>query len=415
MKKMQLMIIAGLLIIGFIYRMVLSGFALPDIIWDMESYHKMALEFLSGKIIADCCMKTVGYGVFLGIIYRIFGPDNLGALTVIQSLLDLGTALLLYRASGRIFDQKTALTVFVLYIINPFTSAYAGFRLAEVLTIFVITSVIYLLAQIKPADSLKYWFIFGAANGILLFIRQQYQLFVAVLMFLPFIYPKINLKRKISLFVASAAGLIVFSGYTLTANYLNFGKISFGIPYPSTFVNLYMNFYSDLRYPELAVNLPNVHPEFTEISVERHTVSLEDKPGYENKFKNLFFSRIRTDWPLFLTNYFRNMIWIWDKYYLFVYDDRFYPDDSIPAGFVNILLLFLGGTGLTGYLIRSGKKIFKSTVFIYSALLLSYVTFTFPLVSNESRHTIAAYPVVILWAGYGLAKISSGKNQITGH
>ncbi|MCJ7740955.1 glycosyltransferase family 39 protein, partial [Candidatus Microgenomates bacterium] len=141
MKNRFFFIIILFFVLGFFYRLFLSSFATNAFIWDMSSFSKGAGEILNGQIIKDCCYKTQGYSLVLAGIYYLFGFENLFAVRLFQIFLDLVNALLVFGIAKKMFGRKAALVSYILYILNPFTAAYTGLALSEIVTLFYIVSI----------------------------------------------------------------------------------------------------------------------------------------------------------------------------------------------------------------------------------------------------------------------------------
>lgn len=402
--RKEFLIVITILYIGFIYRLFLSSLAESRLFWDMSGYHSFAVDFLSGRLVADCCLKNVGHGAFLALVYFIFGENNLAALRIVQVLIDLVTAALIYLIARRLFNKKTAFYSFVLYIINPFTSAYTGLRLAETVSLFYITLIAFIISQPSFKTSKFLWIILGVLLGLLLFARAQYYYFVFVFMILSAIlfFKKAN---RVYFVVFSLFGFLIASSYSLVSYYKNFKVLSLVPPYSSFYGGLYQNFYNDRRYPELAIDFPKINPHYTRVAMEYYQTEIPDKPLYEKKYQALFWQKFQKEWPLFFMNMARNMVFMWDKDHLYAYTDPFYPYDKIPLRIFNIALLFLFLAGVVAYLKREKLKTLHSPLAVYTIFLFFYITFIFSLVSNESRHSMAFYSLMMLWAGRGVVKI----------
>jgi 4-amino-4-deoxy-L-arabinose transferase-like glycosyltransferase len=403
-NKLNITIII-LLAIGFIYRLFLSSFAQTGNFWDMANYYYYAKSFLGGQIFSDCCLKNVGYGAFLAGIYRIFGFDNYQAVRITQIILDLTIAILVYFTSKNIFNKKTALFSFILYILNPLTSSYTGFRLPEIISILYITGIVFLLSLKSFKSNRVIWLLFGILLGLTLFTRMQF-LYFSFFILIAFTAHFKQKKIKILFFLISVSGFLIASSYSLYSNYRNFNKISLTPPYTSKYLNIYSNFYNTMRYSEIITDYIKVDPKYSEI-INEYFIALDYNDltkviKVDEKYKVLFFEKIKTDWPIFLKNTMQNLVWLWDKDHLFAYADPFYPADIIPIRIMNIFLLALFIIGIIAFIIQRRTKIFRNPVMIFSVLFFLYLSTAVPLVSNESRHVMIYYSIIMLWAGYGI-------------
>ena len=84
---------------------------------DSQGYDEIAHQFAQknqlinperGSVIP---VQTLGYPLFMGMIYKIFG-DHFGYIILMQVLLSLCALLLLYRIALMLFDEQVALVAF---------------------------------------------------------------------------------------------------------------------------------------------------------------------------------------------------------------------------------------------------------------------------------------------------------------
>lgn len=395
-------IIVIFLLIGFLLRFYLASLAPASLFWDMEAFDAYAKEVLAGRWAIDCCLRNTGYSLFLSVVYLIFGPNNIVALRVIQIILDLGVALIIYKIAKEIFGKKTGLASFILCIINPFTPTFAGLRLSESLTLFLIGLVMLIVTRDGFTKRKFLWLLLGVVLGLLLFVRYQFYYFSFIFIFLLSI-AMFHKFKKIIFPIIVMIGFLLASSYTLVGNYVNFKIISPVHPYDMAAGRLYLIFYTQ-RYPELGFTT-KVSPEYGRVLAEYD--STQNKSKFSEKYLSLFWERLYKDWPLFIINYMKNIYWMWDKEYMYIYKDPFYPADKYPLKIYNFSLLILFGMGFVEFMIKQRRRILKTPIVIFSGLFFLYVTFVFTLLSSESRHSLSFYPLVFLWAGFGVKKLKN--------
>lgn len=461
MTKEKIIIIVFLLI-GFLYRWYFASISETKVIYDVASYTRMAHEILNGQITTDCCDQNVGYGMFLAVIYKIFGMDNLRAVQLVQIIMDLVTAGLIYltvysliedkRGSNKTFfgdvrgthssakslypsslneallpkvdlDQKVgqkqgfktprnaypsplfspSLWVFILYIINPFTASYVGLRMPETWTIFMMAVIAFILTRKSFYKKEYWWFLLGLLLGLLLFARMAMS--VAVFAFIVF-SAILFFKRffRVYFLVIVLSGFLIGSSYTLISDFYNFHKISLTPPYSLGLSQLYYNFYRD-RYPELFVDFPKVNATFWALQLETHRTYYTDIPSLKNKYQALFWQKVKGEWPLLIRNTVRNIFWLWDKDHLSYYTDPYYPADVWPLRIINLFSIGFFVFGIISFIGKKGKEVLKNPLFIFTLINILNITFLFSLVSNETRHSIYFYGLLYLWAGYGVSMV----------
>lgn len=401
-----LLFIVILLVLGYFYRLQLNSASYTELYSDMYRYHELAERILSGQIAADCCEKNPGYSVYLSFIYRFFGAYNDMALRINQILLDLITALLVFLAARNLFSQRTAIVAFVVYITNPFTGAFAGIRLPEGITFFIIGLLCFLLSLKKFKNVKILWLAFGLTLGLLLFMRAQFQYFVPVLILVLVIF--VIRKLKLLFVYLTLIGFLLGSSYTLVANYVNFHKISFVFPYCMTWEVMYYNFFTEHRWPELFDEHQTGFTEYTaEIYKAYWATPMEQRNEFDKQYRSIFFEKFKTDWKTYVFNVMRNFIWGWDKYHISELVDPYYPKDTIPLRIYNIILLSLTLYGMIHYSIKVNRKAFRQPFFLFTVVLFCYISGVFSLIDNETRHRLPFYVLVMIWSGYSIEHLLS--------
>lgn len=396
-KKTSIFIIV-LFVIGFLLRLFLAFHAYDKVVFDSFAYHTWAAEFLKGKWPIDCCAKNVGYSVFLAMVYRFFGIGNLTAVRLTQIGVELMSAGLLYGVAKRLFGVPRVLYSLGAFLFNPFTSAFTGLVLAETLSVFFVALISYLITAKRFLTYRSYWFLFGILLGLFLFIRHSmyYIGFTLIFFFAMLVFKK---TQKLLFVLLATAGLVVGSSYSLVTYYKNFHVVSFVPPYNLKWEIMYLNYYR-WHYPE--VEFKGEHPMYREVVQSYWNTPLEKKKEHSDVYKALFFERLPSELPTLITNLSWNVIWLWDKDHLFTYVDPFYPGDQWLMRFINIALITLFIFGFFRYLLKQKQFGLHDPLILFTLLLFSYITFLFPLLSNESRHTIVFYPLVAFWAGQGI-------------
>jgi hypothetical protein len=399
MKKKTVFILF-LIVIGFAYRLLLSFRPDTSVTGDEFKYQSMAQSILSGKLAADSS-KNAGYSVFLAGVYFIFGYDNLKALSIIQIILDLITAFLLYLTARNIFSEKAAIFVLIIYITNPLTSSFTGLRMSEIVNFFIIAGIAYIISGKLFTSRGSLWLIYGILSGILVFLRFQFKLFV----FATLITPLFNFKpnARIKYLIVAFVGFMIASLYSLISFYAMFKVVSVGPPILQSWGSMYAHLFVNSREAELNFQTPiwRNDPGYADVFSEYAALDQKYWNQLEQKNKMRFFHSITTLWPIFISHMARNSVWLWDKYHLSEYYDIYYPADSIFIRVYNILILLLFVLGLIAYILRNKITAFLNPVFVYSLCLFLYITILFSMVDNESRHTLPFYPLMMLWAGWG--------------
>jgi 4-amino-4-deoxy-L-arabinose transferase-like glycosyltransferase len=406
--SLKIFLFVLLLIAGFGYRYFLSEGNIKELWSDDLGYHRIAERILAGDVVADCCSKNHGYSFFLAGVYSAFGANNTHALRVTQICLDLIIALLIYFTAVNFFSRRAAFYSFLIYLSNPLTSSYTGLHMAEILTFFLVTMIAFLLSRSVFKTNRIYWIIWGIMVGVLLFVRYQSEQLTYVLLILIGLLciPK-NL--RIRFMILTLTGFIIGVSYLLYSYYVNFKVISLGPPYAMKWSVLFWNYYYDTRYPpQLNIEVPTAKYNpmvayiYNDFSKNR---DLKYWQRQENKYKLLFFGNIPFGWKSFTLNYFRHIIWLWDKYQLSYYQDIYFPADTIPIRIYNIVLLICFLIGLTTFLSIRKMTAIQNPAVVYILAFFLYVLFIYPLATDEPRHSLIFYPLLMLWTGFGIERL----------
>lgn len=134
----------------------------------------------------ELLVRTPGYPVFLGLIYKL-GGHSPQLVRVAQAFLDTGTCLLVFFLSRLVgCSTPVSLLALALAALNPFTSAYVGSLLSENLGIFVfVLSFCFLYLAIQRE---KTWLfvITGITFGALTLCRPHLALLSPIIFLFPF-------------------------------------------------------------------------------------------------------------------------------------------------------------------------------------------------------------------------------------
>lgn len=392
------LILIFLILSGFVFRIFIVSYAEKRLYWDADSYTFMAREISAGKIAGDCCTHSLGYPALLAGIYALFGPGNTVAILLIQILMDMVTAGMVYLIAKRVFNNKTAYFSFIIYLFNPLTAAYTGYNLTETLMIFLITAIALTVTEKNFGIHKYFWAVTGFLLGLLTFVKSPYYAVSAVLIgsLSLFYFRKLD---RIYFIIAATILFFFASGYSLYSYHQKYLKWSIIPPYSMGLTQLYLNF-----YPSGKTTMDDVFHEF-------YFTPPSEMEKFKQKYNDLFLKRFRTDWPLFVRNWFQNMGLIWDKTYLFEYKDNIDAGQQndwasqgkrwyIRVGNVIAILLFF--IGIFGFVKKEKSIILTNPFFIVTAVFFLCTTFVFTLFTIVQRHSIPFYSLLFIWSGYGI-------------
>lgn len=174
MKKISPLLIGCIL--GILFRLLFIYLYPQPFGFDQYEYYHYALQILTHGIFAEVA-RLYGYSLILAIIFKFFTFYSLLPVFIFQAILDTTTAILIYKWAKLLFTQKSIPWIaFVLYLLNPYTSAYVGVVLSEVTGIFFVTLTMYLFTLFLLKKSPAVWLLFCFIAGFSTQIRPVFLL-----------------------------------------------------------------------------------------------------------------------------------------------------------------------------------------------------------------------------------------------
>lgn len=180
---------------------------------DEQDYNRLACNlvlygefaFESGQLTS---LRPPLYPVLVAGVYRLFGLENYQAVRLMQAILSLLNALLLYRLGSAVFSRKAGLWLAGLYAFYPSLLGYNNLLLTEVLFTFLLCAFCCLLIRSLQRDSLLCLALAAVMLGLAALTRSVVWLFPPVLTcFLLFAF-RGSWRRS---FAASALFVVVFT------------------------------------------------------------------------------------------------------------------------------------------------------------------------------------------------------------
>jgi 4-amino-4-deoxy-L-arabinose transferase-like glycosyltransferase len=166
-RILQLALILALLLPRLV--LVWNGFAAPQrsLLTDSAGYLELAESIrLEGRFHAsehEESLRTPGYPAFLALVQAIFG-ERLGFVILVQILLTLVTAWLVFRSARALGGERVGLAAVWLYALSPNALFWAGTVMTETFFAFWLALALALLIQAVQRDSWRR----GAASGLAL-------------------------------------------------------------------------------------------------------------------------------------------------------------------------------------------------------------------------------------------------------
>ena len=196
------------LILRFVHLWLVKNTDLVQVpIIDAAFYHQWAVEISRGNVIGDhTFFMSPLYSYFTGLIYAITGASPI-RLMIFQSVMGVGTILLLYRWGASLAGRKVGLlTAGIAALYAPFIF-YESTLLTSTLILFLSAIVLNLAEAVFKRDNIISILLLGGIAGLSALARPL------VLLFIPFLYLLFILDDRTTWLKRSlllTAGVLVF-------------------------------------------------------------------------------------------------------------------------------------------------------------------------------------------------------------
>lgn len=394
-----------LFILGLLVRLWLINLFPQPFVFDQLEYDRFARGILEKGVFAETA-RLYGYPLFLAIIYKFFGVGNLIAVTVFQSILDCISGLLIYLIGRKIFrNYKIALTCYLLYLINPFTSAFAGVVLSEVLATFLLTLGTFMLIVLFEKKESRVIYLSGLILGYLPQVRSSFLFYSLILVILV----TISVARHKS-FRRKAATLIIFLAlyflpftYNILGNWVYFRQISL-----TTVDNLFVR---ELYISLFVSGRSTIHPKNNDAypkEIQALYAEYSSKPQNElersamaKKYLNLSIQEIMKDPRRFIISRIAKTWYVWEKRAIFLYNQPGNNTVDFLTYWGNNLFLLGGIYGLNRWgKLKQAGNIFEWRIIIIFSII--YISILHSFSATDERYSLPGYPLIFLFAGYGM-------------
>lgn len=407
MKRTYLLVF--LFILGLVFRFWLINLVPQPFAHDQLQYHNYARGIVEKGLFAHT-FRLYGYPMLIAPVYFLFGSDNATAWKIFQIIMDTSTAVLVFLMAKHLFiNKRVAYISYLLYLFNPFTSAYAGVLLTEVASIFFTALMIYFFILFIKQRKLKYLVLLVFTMGYLTQVRSTFffytlLLLVAVIYILRHLQPAVGKWLQLSLLTIFIYFLPYI--YTISGNAVIYKQFSLLTVDDFFIQNMYLSLYVD-RWPyhpnENTLFPRQVGQVFGEFSFG--VKNAEERKALSKKYWDLSWTEL-TGKPVYYISRALTKCWyIWEKHTLFYYQELSNQPVLTWLYWVNLASLF---SGLAGFLswILSKKMSFEQRIFgIFSISLIAYLTVIHIFSVSEERFSLPAYPLVFLFMGYLSYKI----------
>ncbi len=392
MKKKQYILIIGF-IVAIAFRFWLISIFPQPFEFDQYEYYKFALQMLINGIFADSA-RLYGYPLFQAILFKIFSPYSIQPIIIFQAMIDSLTAPLIYQWAKLLFRQKSVPWIaFVLYVFNPYTSAYVGVLLSEVTGVFFTALLLYLFTLFWLKKKLSVFLLFSFIAGFLPQIRPAFLYFSAGL-FLLSLYRYWTKKWVI-------IGILLF---ILPYLYVLWGNIIYFNEWKLTNVDhipereLYISVMVPNRAPYHIKNGYDVYPKEVMQLYEEYSKLPQNKierAAMGTKYRAKAIEIVKNDPWLFIRQRLGKMFFVWEKHFLFYYQESPSRIRDAAAYWGNIVLLIVGVSGLVTWAIKQ-----KTLLAVMYVSFIAYISVIHSVSIAEERYSLPGYPLLIIFAAY---------------
>lgn len=399
------MLLLFFLIIGVVYRLWLVSLIPQPFLFDQVEYHNIALNIMKYGLYTDS-FRTPGFPMLVAVIYTLFHSTDPFYWKLCQALLDSLSAFLIFLTAKRIFNNSKASWVsFIIYLLNPFTAAFTGVLLTETLSVFLVALLFFLLLKLLDHRKLRYFAVIGFLSSYLIQVRPSFLIFSFMFLgtVLYILFKKIPGKSsKLTGIVLSCLFFLIPVIYTTAANSRWYGEF-FPLSVNNIFVeNLFLSVWVD-RWPTHWKPLaPEAVKVFEELNVPHSTKAQRD--AVAAKYLSLSLTRISNDPATFFDWRIKKLWYVWEKHYVYWYGGP--ETDNVPLTntiyLANVLILISAVAGfIPWFFSRAGTGTFK--IFgLAVILLIVYISAGHVFTAAEERYSIPGYPLIFLFAGYGI-------------
>lgn len=274
---------------------------------DSPYYEKMGNLFYEKNSVSEqnnnlsISQQPLGYPLFIGIIYKIFGR-NINFIILFQILLSLLSGFLIASITRKLFGEIAALISFIFFSINLGFLVFPQFILAETLTTLFLIVFFERLVDFHKTNKLISLSCSGLFLGTSNLFKPAAIYFIFPLILIMFFMPKINIKSKIKYTsILLTSFLIPIIGY-MSYNKITYDKFQFT---PLGNYNLYIRFWSKVDGGQKPFSTPQEH--LKNISESSNKIEkLMDQGGWD-LVKNEFWENIKENTFLFIKAWLKDV------------------------------------------------------------------------------------------------------------
>jgi 4-amino-4-deoxy-L-arabinose transferase-like glycosyltransferase len=169
---------------------------------DSPSYDRIGMYFschnqlVDPNLHADIPVQTVGYPLFLGIVYKLSG-HNYSYVIFLQVLLSLVVGWLLFLIAQDLFNKKVGLIAVFLYSLNLGFLIYSQFILTEILLATLLIAALERFFSFKKTFRMIELAQAGLLFGISIIVKPVALFYIGILIFFLIVSSYFSLKRMV--------------------------------------------------------------------------------------------------------------------------------------------------------------------------------------------------------------------------
>ncbi len=401
MKRNAPVVFFGLFCIGVVFRLWFVSLVTQPFVYDQEEYYGYALGILKNGLHADL-YRLYGYPLIITPLIYFFGVTSPLPWTIFHAILDTTTAFLVFWIGKKLFhSEKPAWIAFILYLFNPFTAGYVGVLLSEIIAIFftALIFVFFLVDAEKPRL---------LTGSFLAFLLGYYVQIKPGFLWFSLIALAVVVIRRIRIVAVMMVLFLLPFSYNLVGNWKAFGEVNPMMVdrvfarelYTSLFIGRGLAF-TDTQF---GVWPQEAYEVWNELSRPKNA---RERDTVAKKYIDSALAKIKSDPVWFIRTRIAKMGYVWEKHFVFPYAQG-------KSGDLTKSVIYWGNLAILGLAIVGFVRWIRGTRGIRGIgslviLLVVYISAVHAFSTSEERFSLPAYPMVFLFAGYGLWLVGRSK------
>ncbi len=398
--RKEALIVCGVLMVGFLFRIFLISTFPQPMIFDQEEYEAYARRIYDAPLmLASHSYRPFPYPLMVATIYKVFGLGNHNAVFVVQAILDTSVGLFIYlllRDSGK-FGGARWLGL-ALYSLNPFTAAYTGVILSEILSTWLIAATLVVGVGFIKRPGLSR----GVLLGLMVTLAAETRLAAFLWAIIPIALTLFWVwwKRHKVVYLGVLAGIALVVWYPLWVNARDFGQPSLTMVDNIFIKELFIGALTHRLKPFDGTYPPDVQYLYREYYTELHPGrTASDRQDMAQKYRDKLVARVAGDPIGYLVMRLQKIGYLWHTDVLFPYKETGWEWHRPFTFYGNLIVLIAAVIGLVA--MRAVSVGWFRWLWATMVASLIYATASLSLTIAEHRLTIPFYPIILLSASIG--------------